>query len=326
VGSDGLRAQWHATAATVFYRRSRFDEVLIHSYTCLAYAGDGSVLSAAARQNIALVHLHRGEWQAALRLFTTVQEIYSALGNTAKVAQTAANRAVACDYMGAWDEAKQAAHDAIEAAHAFGDRRTEARGYLTLGNIAVARGERDAAASYLAEVRARVSEPRETALAHELHGELAALEKRYDDAAVEYAAAAELGRAIDPASDLIPEAERKLAEIRLAQGRHEEALALATRAVEAAQNISNLVESAASLRVHGEILAATGDAAVGRESLRRAYTLLAHAGEKYERAKTALALAPLVEAEERASLLGEARRLASELNSRPLLDLTRSLE
>lgn len=88
---------------------------------------------------------------------------------------------------------------------------------------------------------------------------------------------------------LLPEACRRLAEIRLAQGRIAEAQACIERSLAAARALALTSEEGASQRVQGEIFSAAGQPTAAAESLAQGLALLADQSP-YEAARTQVAL------------------------------------
>ncbi len=129
----------------------------------------------------------------------------------------------------------------------------------------------------------RQASPRRVAIALEYTGELHISSCQFDHAFVALTRAHAIASRIAPEGDIVPEVQRRLAEVALGHNDAEEALRLATDAEERASRLGDRYERATAIRVRAQSLIKLGNPDEGERLLRSALAILNELGEIFER-------------------------------------------
>jgi len=311
-------AELELIASFAHYRRGDLDQAEAHAFACLASSDlqlGVPAFEAAARDNIGLVAMHRGEWKTARRHLERSIEITRGMTSIGKLYRRQNNLAVCLYWAGEWATAEHIIANALKDCSGTECGLSLCSLNLLLGGIHIARWNRNGALDRLAAARSSATSlgaVRELALADELEGDLALDAGDLATAESCYTRTIDTGARTAPAGDLVYEGERKLARVRRRQGRPDEARALAAHAYELSRNAGTVVEIGASLRELALAEAALGNATDARAHAHEAVDVLRGVGERYELAHTLIECTDLIDEDAR-TLLTEARGHAQHL-------------
>jgi DNA-binding NtrC family response regulator/tetratricopeptide (TPR) repeat protein len=232
-------------------------------------------------------------WPDARDFLARALAVSEAAGNYTRVATHGVNLGILYTKLCDWEAAERHLGRAVEINQQVGNAFALVKSLLALGHMLRRRGQRDLAAARYREAR-EISEKqgyaREAVLCDEAEGDLRAEEGRLEEARAQLERGLAEARSVAPAGDLVPEFQRRLADIALALDRMEEAQALAREAFRGARRVGDDAEAGTALRVLGEALSRAGQLRAGGRYLQRAVTVLARTPERFELSRTQLAL------------------------------------
>ncbi len=320
---DDLAAEWHCAMSAIRFRQGDMQGAATEADDCLRLAQGGrrsAYLRGVACQTLALVAQHAGDWPAARRLLRRAIDTFGECGAETRETRAQMNLCSVLVWAGEWDEFESAARDVLAAAQRLQASRLMKQVLLLAAMVARGRGQCDRAHDYLDRVRRiRPSEqdPRESALAREIEGDLLLEGGDAPGAFEAYDDVVRQGQALALGRDIVFEGLRKRAEAAFALGDLELAARDAQQAVDEARAQECVVEVGAGLRVLAQVAQATGAIEQARRLAEEAVFVLTRVRERYQRARTLLALAELLP--DPAAARAEAAALARLLGARPLL-------
>ncbi len=317
-GDLALRARWDLNSCLAHYRRGDCDAAEARAHMVLAAAdllGESDDLRLAARSNLGLIAMHRGEWTTARRHQIAALDAARRLGSAIDICQVLVNNAVSQYWGGSWSSSLEDCVAVISCAADAGDRALLgmiASVHILRGNIQRIRGQRELARQSFDAAKGAAESigwKRESLLADELAADLAYDDGNYEEATALLENIIKAGLKMAPEGDLVYEGRRKLAQVALARGLARQARELAQNALALARKAGTVVEMGASLRVLAEAHATLDDMDAARQAADEGIQLLRSRNERYE-----LAQLLIVAAEWRPDakeLLAEARELAT---------------
>lgn len=210
-----------------------------------------ALLSASARLNLGIVHFKLGDWALAEEFLSRSRKLSSEIGNTPLLVKTSLALGNLERRRRRWDSAEELFRKALELAESSGISREAVLALEFMGELELDRGNYEAAAELLTKSLARAEE-------------------------------------IAPLGDLVNEVCRRLGEVRLAQGRPEEALLLGQRALSSSSKINDQSERAIACRLVGLAYAGLGRSSESEQFLGEAIDSLSRIGESFELGRTLL--------------------------------------
>jgi transcriptional regulator with GAF, ATPase, and Fis domain/Tfp pilus assembly protein PilF len=249
--------------------------------------------TAHVRNNLGLIHKNLCEWDAAVGQFQAALEGFRRIGRFAETGLPHMNVGIVYQKSGDWDRALEHFTQAEQVFLQVADHLHLTHVAIGMGNIArLQRRFTEAESFFLGALeRARSHDARrEEVLALEFLGELEFDRGRPEAALPHYHEALLLAERIAPDSDLIVELERRRAEALCAVDRLDEAEKACERACRLARVIDERYEHAVSHRVAGHIAWAQGRRTDAIQSWSVAASLLMQCHERFELARTLLAL------------------------------------
>ena len=262
--------------------------------------------SAHVRNNLGLVHKQLCEWEAAEDHLSAALDLHRASGRYAETASPLMNLGIVLQKRGDWGGALEHYARAEQVFVQVADDLGIPPVRIGCGNIARLQRRFDDAEGLFRDAleRARaLGAQREQVLALEFLGELEADRGRPEKALARYDEALAQAQRVAPEGDLVVEIERRRAEVLCAVGRLDEAERSCAAALRLARYSDDRLEHAAAHRARGAIAMARGRRAEAVGAWTQAVDLLGRCHERYELGRTLLELARAV-AEPR-----EARRL-----------------
>jgi tetratricopeptide (TPR) repeat protein len=209
---------------------------------------------AIAHDLIATANFHTGQWQEAERQYSRAREIFALIGNKYSLALADNNLGGIALNQGRLDEAIELYQRALHSLEQIGESvYVQAALHVNLGHAYLRRSEAGSA-----------------------HEHLRAAEALYEQA---------------QARDWLPEMYRHFAEAALLDGDLSEAEARAVHALELARELSMRNEEGNSLRVLAQIASARDQLDQARKHLDQSVRILGQAQDRYEWARSVLALA-----------------------------------
>ena len=324
IGDDGAPAilsRLFVQHGLINWRQGRLEEAF-------DWATKALILESAQAHNLlAVMHRTRGDLELALAHCDKCIELSDAAGDLINLSKGYTNRGVILVDMDRWADAVNDYERALELLIDTGDAYVHA---MTLGNLAdVLRqlGDLDAAYGY-AKTALEESQVLESdldiALAHLNLGETLLEKGEPCRARIEHL---EVGRRLllkHEIKDLLPQAERDIAQSFLQEGLLDEAEEAAKRALEAATEPLSCIDLGVAQRVIGQVYYEQGRLSEGEDLLMESLETLKEHGPRYELARTYLALGVALESDvnhraEAREALDQARTIFQELGAK--LDL-----
>jgi DNA-binding NtrC family response regulator/Tfp pilus assembly protein PilF len=268
--------------------RDLYDQALA-LYRRLDEAGNAARL----RNSLGLIHKNLCEWDAAVGHFRAALDTFRAMGRYAETAFPLLNLGVVYQKSGEWTPAQDHYREAGRVFRQVADPVGLVRVSIGLGNVArlqrrFADAER-ALNDALLGAREQVAR-REEVLAIEFLGELEFDRERPQEALAKYEQALAMAERVAPEGDLVVELERRRAEAFAAIGRFEDGARSCERALRLARGSDDRLEFAVAHRVAGQLALASGQRELALERWREAVKLLTACRERFELARTCLAL------------------------------------
>ncbi|HET7225756.1 MAG TPA: sigma 54-interacting transcriptional regulator [Candidatus Eisenbacteria bacterium] len=252
--------------------------------------GDEST-AAYVRNNLGLIHKNLCEWPAAAACLEAALDQHRAGGRLPASANTLLNLGIVHQKRGAWDLALDCYLQADGIYRQLGDALRLSLTGIALGNVARLQRRFEDAATALqgALERARAQGAmREEVLALEFLGELAADRGEPTAALAHYDDALARARRVAAEGDLVVEIERRRAETLCALGRLDEADEACARARRLARQTDDRLEYALTHRAAGSIAWARGQRLEAEQGWSSAAQRLGECHERYELARTLL--------------------------------------
>jgi transcriptional regulator with AAA-type ATPase domain/tetratricopeptide (TPR) repeat protein len=250
------------------------------------------------RNNLGLIHKNLCEWSQAIAHLEAALEIHKRHGRYAVTGHPLLNLGIVHQKSGDWERALECFQQAEEVYRSVGDQLHLTKVYVAQGNVArLQRRFEDAEVSLtLALERARdLDAEREEVLSLEFLGELEFDRGRAAAALERYAAAMRRAECLAPEGDLVVELERRRAEALGVLGRLDEAERACDRARRLASRTQDRLEFALSHRAAGDIALARGRRHEALSCWNHAATLLQASRERFELGRTFLRIGRAVE-------------------------------
>ncbi len=164
----------------------------------------------------------------------------------------------------------------------------------------------------------------EKAVYHEYAGEVAFETHDFLSAEKNYQEALKIGEETAPGGAIISQTCRLMAELRLAQGKCEEALKYCLRSLEVSQKITERFEEGMVYKILGQLHAYRGESELAKENFEKGISILKEIGAKYELGKAYLEAgkSSCYTYFERLKLLGQAEETLRETDSKYFLAKT----
>jgi transcriptional regulator with GAF, ATPase, and Fis domain len=246
---------------------------------------------ALALNNLALFYKNICDYREAVRYLDLARTIFERVGYRQRLVSIHLNLGIVYFKLSHWELCEENLATAERLAHELGAPQTIARVHLAQGNLAMRRRRWHAAEALFskAERLAGVETyARERLLAREFLGELHLERGDADRAAKILEPCLEDARALAPGGDLVYEVQRRLADVRLAQGNVDEALDLAREAAASASRLGDRYEEAIALRAVAIALVARGESDEGRRVFGITLDGLEEIGDSYQKGMTRL--------------------------------------
>jgi transcriptional regulator with GAF, ATPase, and Fis domain len=215
------------------------------------------------------------------------------LADEAQIGALCINLGVVHLKLGQWTRAGECIERALTSNARIGNRRGLANAHVARANLALRRRQWAVAEAGLHAALAIAREHglvRVEGLVRESLGDLAADRGQFAAAEIELTAGLELARGLGADNELVGELGRRLGEVHATLGRLEEASVLADEALHIARKVGDLYEEALCHRLLARIAARRGDGAAFRTHAGQVIGRLSHMGERWEQARTFLAL------------------------------------
>jgi predicted ATPase len=253
--------------------------------------------SAQAHNLLAVLHRTRGELKIALEHCDQSIQLSQAAGDLINLSKGYSNRGVILMDMDRWAEAVETYKAALELLLDTGDAYVHA---MTLGNLAdVLRqlGELDAAYGYAKtalEESIALDSDFDIALAHLNLGEIFLAQGKPQQARVEHLETGLEHLLKHGIKDLLPQAERDIAEAFLQEGMLDKAEEMADRALSSAKEQGASTDLGIAQRILGQIYTQQNRAPEGEDLIRQSTTILEENASRYESAQSYMALGALL--------------------------------
>ncbi len=212
---------------------------------------------------LAQIYFIRGEFKSADKFLS---ESIDFLKKTESASETAiirarGNRARIQILLGEWKSAQVTLNECVEFCRHTNGGPSLAKNLLSLGYVLYLREEFTEARSVLEQAYEVIRQHdllRERSIYHEYMGELLLAMGDSRMARQHYAYALEIGNRIAPESAIISQTERRLAELEYSAGNYALALDHASRGLEVANHVGEVVETAGAKKILGALEAANG--------------------------------------------------------------------
>ncbi len=280
----------------VAYREGSLDDARdLYEQSLALYRRVGDETGAAhVRNNLGLIHKQLCEWEAAVAHLRRALESHRRSGHLAETLAPLMNLGIVCQKSGDWKQAGAFYAEARQVCTRLGDELRGVHVGIGLGNVArLERRYEDAEREFAAALaRARAHGAlREEALALEFTGETRYDRGHPEEALERYQEALRIAERVAPEGDLVVELERRSSEALLALGRLDAAESSSQRASRLARQTDDRLEFAVCERVAGSIAWARGRHEDARVSWRMATNLLEAIDERFELGRTHLEMA-----------------------------------
>jgi DNA-binding NtrC family response regulator/Tfp pilus assembly protein PilF len=247
------------------------------------------VRAAFVRNNLGLIHKNLCEWDAAAACLKAALELFRRTGRFPSTGHALLNLGIVYQKSGEWERAQECYEQAEQVYQQLADPLRLAAVRIALGNIArLQRRFDDAIASFEDGMRRarQHGAAREEILALEFLGELEADRERPAEALARFDEALQMAIRVAPEGDLVVELERRRAEALTRLGRLDEAERASDRAIRLAERTDDRLEFALALRAAAGIAAARGRHEDAVRGWTDAVRLLTESRERYELART----------------------------------------
>ena len=248
---------------------------------------------ARALNNLGSLLKNGPRWRDARDYLKRALAVSEEIGNYPHVATHCTNLGILFTKLCEWEEAEESLARGIAIHREVGNTFSLACSLLAMGNLQRRRGEFSAAAEAYAEARAICEEQaygRELVLCWETAGDLQADQGASEDARRSFQEALKLALEVAPEGDLVPEIQRRLAQLELDSGQLSAARKLALASVRGARRVGDAVEGGAAMRVLGEVRSRRGQERDAERALRRSVAMLTRTPDRLELALAQAAL------------------------------------
>ncbi len=248
---------------------------------------------ARALNNLGLLLKNGPRWADGRDYLERALAVSEEAGNYARVGTHCVNLGILYTKLCEWEQAGKVLGRGIAAHKEIGNAFALAKALLAAGHLHRRRGQREVAAAHYAEARMLCEQnayAREMVLCHEADGDLLADAGRADEARESLRRGLELAVHVAPEGDLVPELQRRLASLALADEDFAEARRLAARSARGARKVGDCAEAGAALRVLGEALSLEGREKPAGRALQQAVDMLGQTPERFELALARTAL------------------------------------
>ena len=294
-GDHGLAAHALAELGRIHYRLGDLDEArdLYEQATALYRRLGDTIQAANVRNNLGLIHKNLCEWDAAAACLQSALEVFRRNGRFPSTGHALLNLGIVYQKSGEWERAQECYLQAEQVYQQLSDPLRLAGVRIALGNIARLQRRFDQAAAHIEDALQRARRHgamREEALALEFLGELEADRDRPAEALTRYDQALRLAVRVAADGDLVVEVERRRAEALIRLGRFDEAQRACERAERLAERTKDRLEFALARRAGAELAEAQGRREDALRGWADAVRLLSEGRERYELARTLFAL------------------------------------
>ncbi len=249
---------------------------------------------ARALNNLGLLLKNGPRWSDARDYLKRALAVSEDAGNYARVATHCANLGILHTKLCEWEQAEQHLARAVAIHKEVGNTFSLAKALLAHGMLHRRRGQRELAAACYVEARELCQEHaygRELVLCWEAEGDLLIDARRLPEARDCLRHGLELAVHVAPDGDLVPELQRRLAQVALLEEDADEARRLAARAARGARKVGDSAEAGAAMRLLGQALSLKGSAKAAEQALGRAVEMLSQTPERLELALAQKAMA-----------------------------------
>jgi transcriptional regulator with GAF, ATPase, and Fis domain len=213
---------------------------------------------------LAQVYFIRGEFRLADKFLTQSVELLAKeeAPSEMQLFKAKGNQARIKILLGQWNEAQKALEDCVSYSRRIGASPSEAKNLLSLGYVHCLKEEYAESRRLLDMAQAIIKTldlVRERAIYHEYMGDLLRAMGDYNMARQHFAYALEIGERTAPRSAVVSQAERRLAELEYECGNYAAASEHAGRALEVAEHIGEIIETAAANVVLAALEVISGD-------------------------------------------------------------------
>lgn len=248
---------------------------------------------ARALNNLGSLLKNGPRWRDALDYLQRALAVSEDIGNSPHIATHCTNLGILLTKLCEWNEAETLLARSISIHKELSNTFHLACTLLAMGNLQRRRGKFDAAAEVYAEARAICEEhgyARELVLCWETTGDLQADQGKLEDARRSLQEALKMALEVAPGGDLVPEIQRRLAQLELQNGQLSAARELALASVRGARRVGDAVEGGAAMRVLGEVRSQRGQKRGAERVLRRSLAMLSRTPDRLELSLTQAAL------------------------------------
>jgi len=239
---------------------------------------------------LAQVYFLRSDYDRACDYLQEARHIAEQNGRTQDALRVLGNLGRVLLLSGRWEEAESALRDSLAAQEVQGRAIGIVRNLLSLGYLYLLQHREESVRPLFGRAAELIDEHDfvlERVILLEYEGDLALSLDRYEEAREKLEAALVLGDRLATQSSIQNQVERRLADVASAQGRFEEALAHAQRAIDVSASLGDRQEEGSALRALG-----SAQAALGREyrnAFDRSLSMLRLVGDPFELSRAYLA-------------------------------------
>lgn len=193
--------------------------------------------------------------------------------------------------IGEWEQAEKNLETSLSFNQRDGDELNLCKDLLSLGFVTCLHRNFHRSKELLSrafELAQKNSYLRELVIYHEYMGELCFHQGRYREVDDHYDQIINMWENAAPDGDMISQTYRLLAELRMVQKRHNEALTWCQKSLEVSKSLGEKIEEGAAYRILGQIYSAKGEKEKSAEYFLNSISYLQHVGAKYELVKTYL--------------------------------------
>ena len=255
------------------------------------------VRAAFIRNDLGLIHKNLCEWDAAATCLRTALEVHRRTGHFPSTARALVNLGIVYQKSGEWERALECYVQADQVYQQLSDPLRLAATRIARGNIARLQRRFEEAAGLFEDALQKARQhgaAREEVLALEFLGELDQDRDLPAEALARYDGALGLAERVAPEGDLVVEIERRRADALVVLGRLEEAQRACERALRLAEKIEDRLEFALAHRAAARIAAARGRPAEALQGLADTVRMLTDCRERYELGRTLFELGRVV--------------------------------
>ena len=243
--------------------------------------------------NLGVIHKLACEWMEAIRVMEKGLLLNEVLADEGQIGALSINLGVVHLKLGQWARAEECIERAIASNARIANRRGLANAYIARANLALRRRQWDAAERGLMEALelARAHDlVRAEGLVRESLGDLAFDRGDLDRAEAELSLGLTIARGLGTDNELVGELGRRMGEVLASRGQFDQAAAYAHEAMHIARKVGDLYEEALCHRLLARVHGLKGEGDLFREHAAQVVGRLSHMGERWEQARTFLAI------------------------------------